>query len=120
MIASFVLDGLGLVAGGLVLDGVVLETSPVYEPTTEELLVSLVLGVIVGSGLAYHAYTTGRNAIIWGIAGFFFSLLAAVVYALYVVLSSSSSEEPAQLEPRTNPSDTAANWSQETDTAAEP
>jgi hypothetical protein len=114
------LDSLALAAGaGAGPGGVVLETSPIYEPTTQELLISLVLGVLVGAGLGYHAYTTGRNPFVWGLLGFFFSILAAVVYVLYVVISSGPSEQRDQLEPRAEMGDSPEFGDRMTDPEAE-
>ncbi|WP_436936218.1 hypothetical protein [Halovenus marina] len=114
------LDGLGLAVSTLFgVTDIVLETSPIYEPTTEELLISLVLGVLVGAGLGYHAYTTGRNPFVWGLLGFFFSILAAVVYVLYVVISSEPSEQRDQLEPRAEMGDSPEFGDRVTDPEAE-
>jgi len=49
-------------------------------------LVSLLIAVAVAYYLYTDAKKTGRNPVIWGLLGFFFSLISLVVY---LVLKSS-------------------------------
>lgn len=72
--------------------GVVAQT----EPAPGVIGVAAVLGLLIGAGMAYHAYSNGRNWLVWGLVGFFLGVVGLLVYLGYLLVSSRSggAEQP--------------------------
>jgi len=53
-----------------------------------------IIGLLVSLAIAFFLYTdakkTGRNEILWGVLGFFFSLLTLIVY--FIVKATSKND----------------------------
>ncbi len=63
------------------------------QPAPETLGVALVLGVIIGAGMAYHAHSNGRSEVVWGLVGFVLGIIGLLIYVGYLVLGPSAEEE---------------------------
>lgn len=62
-------------------------------PAPEVFGVAIVLGVVIGTGMAYHAHTGGRSWLVWGLVGFFLGIFGLLIYLGYLVVSPQSTEE---------------------------
>jgi hypothetical protein len=63
------------------------------QPAPETLGVALVLGVIIGAGMAYHAHSSGRSEVVWGLVGFVLGIIGLLIYVGYLVLGPSPEGE---------------------------
>ncbi|MEF8813235.1 MAG: hypothetical protein V5A55_05395 [Halovenus sp.] len=79
------------------------------QPAPETFGVALVLGVIIGAGMAYHAHSNGRSGVVWGLVGFVLGIIGLLIYLGYLVFGPSAEEEkpgPDVAGPASGPAET--------------
>lgn len=63
------------------------------EPEPELVGIGLLLGIVIGAGMAYHAHNNSANALIWGLVGFFLGIFGILVYVGYLFVRSPPDED---------------------------